>query len=331
MDIRNIPTLFGLPEAEQITELTAGHINRTFLADCSGERYILQSLNSSVFYSPEAVMNNIGRVDAVLSQSQCRFIAVPHFIAYGDKNYAAADGELWRIYRYVTAAAGAAADAAAAGRAFGEFIRLMDGKNLSPVPVIKGYHDFSSYYSELKDLGGASPDTMQTIDHLCEDMERVFGDSLKKRIIHGDAKADNIVMSSPPTIIDLDTVMYGYAAIDYGDLVRSVCGENADISAVQQVTAGFADGLSGILTAEEVNSLYHGILRSTGELAVRYLADSLRENRYFRSRSRAQCLARAEELIVQLNRFREHESELTELIQREFQRSSSCIIHHCML
>ena len=330
MDIRNIPTLFGLPEASELTELNAGHINRTFLADCGGERYILQSLNSSVFRSPEAVMENIGRAEAAIGQPQCRFTAVPHFIACGDKNYAAAVGELWRIYRYVPAAAGAAADAAAAGRAFGEFIRLMDGRELSPVPAIEGYHDFEAYYSELKALGGATADIMQTTDRLREDMERVFGSVLKNRIIHGDAKADNIVMSDPPTIIDLDTVMYGCAAIDYGDLVRSVWDGNADLSAVRQVTAGFAEGLGGILTDDEVSSLYYGILRSTGELAVRYLADSLRENRYFRGRSRAQCLARAEELLAQLSRFRRHESGLKELIQQEFRRGS-CIKHIYML
>ena len=47
------------------------------------------------------------------------------------------------------------------------------------------------------------------------------------------------------TIIDLDTAMRGYAAIDYGDAVRSVMGANCDKSRIEEVKRGFLRGAGG--------------------------------------------------------------------------------------
>ena len=55
-----LPELFGLSGKLTLTELASGHINRTFLVAAEdGSRYILQSLNSGIFRSPEKVMKNI--------------------------------------------------------------------------------------------------------------------------------------------------------------------------------------------------------------------------------------------------------------------------------
>lgn len=317
MDLRSMPLLFGLPEAEELTVLSAGHINSTFLAVCDGERYILQSLNRSVFRTPETVMDNISRIGAAFSDIPG--ISVPHFIACEGRNYAVSDGNLWRMYRYTDANADTAADAETAGRLFGSFIRIMDGRELSPVPVIDGFHDYDRYLAALRKKRGIDSGIMSKLDSLRGTINQVFANPLKKRIIHGDAKPANIIIGDTPTIIDLDTIMYGYAAIDYGDLVRSVCrGEKPDMQAVRDVTRGFAQGLDGLLTDEEVHSLYYGILWLTGELAVRYLTDSLSEVKYFRGKSSADCRARGEELLAQLDMFTAHEKELKEIINNSF-------------
>lgn len=317
MDIRRIPMLFGLPEAEELTALRAGHINSTFLAVCGGKKYILQSLNSSVFRAPKAVMDNISRIEAVFSDIPD--ISVPHFISCGDKNYTSEGGEIWRIYSYIPSAANTAAAALTAGRLFGTFIREMDGQKLNSTAVIDGFHDFDQYFAALAAKNGIEPDIMKKLGNLRDTLGQVFTGSLKKRIIHGDAKPDNIIIGETPTIIDLDTVMYGYAAIDYGDLVRSLCrGKEPDMQAVRDVTQGFAQGLDGLLTPDEVKSLYYGVIWLTGELAVRYLTDSLSEVKYFRGKSSADCRARAEELLQQLDMFTAHKGELKEIINNSF-------------
>ncbi|MBP5432610.1 aminoglycoside phosphotransferase family protein [Ruminococcus sp.] len=320
MDISYIPTLFGLPEANSLTELPAGHINRTVLAVCGNKKYIMQSLNSSVFRSPEAVMHNISRIESALENVPD--IAVPHFIAAGDKNYAIVEGRIWRIYSYITANSNAVANASAAGRAFGTFIRVMDGQELGKTPAIEGFHDFDCYFSELAALNRTDRSSLAALDRLRDTLGQVFTSSLKKRVIHGDAKPDNIIISDTPTIIDLDTAMYGYAAMDFGDLVRSVCrGEIIDTAAVSNITKGFSQGIDGLLGADEVRSLYFGILWLTGELAMRYLADSRREVKYFRGKSSADCLARAEELLRQLDMFTSHGNEIKEIVYSNMEKA----------
>ncbi len=317
MDIRIIPTLFGLPEASELTELNAGHINQTFLAVCGGEKYILQALNRSVFLAPEAVMDNLSRIEAAFEDVSG--IAVPHFISAGDKNYATADNKVWRMYRYITAVADSAADAAAAGRLFGAFIRIMDGHELNKTPAIEEFHGFDRYFAALSAQNRTEQELMSKLDRLRDELGQVFTASLKKRIIHGDAKPDNIIISDTPTIIDLDTAMYGYAAIDYGDLVRSVCrGKEQFMTEISEVTQGFALGLDGLLGADEISSLYYGTLWLTGELAVRYLTDAYRDVKYFRGKSSADCLARAEELLRQLDIFTACGEEIKEIINNAF-------------
>lgn len=319
MDIRYIPTLFGLSEADRLSELAAGHINRTFLADCGGEKYVLQSVNRSVFHSPKTVMDNISCIESAFIECDELEIAVPHFIAAGDKNYAVADGEVWRMYRYISATADAAVNTAAAGRAFGSFIRIMDRSCVNIAPVIENFHDFDSYFSALTSKSGIDRNIMAKIDKLRDTLVQFFAGGLKKRVIHGDAKPDNIIFSERATIIDLDTVMYGHAAIDYGDLVRSVCrSKDTALDDIKELTKGFAHGLGRILGDDEINSLYYGILWITGELAVRYLIDYRSEVKYFRGKSSADCLARAEELLGRLDFFTARGEEIRDIILSYF-------------
>ena len=140
----------------------------------------------------------------------------------------------------------------------------------------------------------------------------MFAD-VPKRSIHGDAKADNIIIGEPCSVIDLDTMMQGYAAIDYGDMVRS-----ADISRLDELTKGFAEGLDGLLTEKEVKSLYYGVLWVTGELAVRYLIDVYSEKPYFKGKTREQCRERADSLVKQLADIENMQESFENVIKKYF-------------
>jgi hypothetical protein len=112
--------------------------------------------------------------------------------------------------------------------------------------------------------------------------------------------------------------MSGYAAIDFGDMVRSVMREGVpDMTAARDLTKGFAKGLGGLLTKSEVGSLYYGILWAVGELAVRYLTDYITGEGYFR-RSSGECLARADQLLGQLRGFMAMGGQITEMIRECF-------------
>nr|WP_295089146.1 phosphotransferase [Ruminococcus sp.] len=311
-----MPTLFGLQEARKLTKFSTGHINSTFLAECGNKKYVLQSINKSVFQSPRVVMDNISRIEKAFADISD--ISVPHYISCGEKNYAVVNDDLWRIYCYIPSTSNAAIDVITAGRLFGSFIRIMDEWELNPTPVIDGFHDFDRYFATLSSKNGVDLNILTKLDKFRDTLEQVFTGSIKKRIIHGDAKPDNIIIGGTPTIIDLDTVMRGYVAIDYGDLVRSVCqGKELNIQQVREITQGFLQGLERLITTGEVNTLYYGVLWLTSELAVRYLIDSLSEVKYFRGKSSADCLTRAEELLRQLDMFTAHQEELKYVILSE--------------
>lgn len=312
MNIDKISEHFGI-SALSSERLDEGHINRTFLlTDGNGERYILQSLNGNIFRRPETVMQNISAAEAALSG--CDKIYIPRYLLSGDKNYITADGEIWRMYRYTEKCGDV--DSYGTGFAFGSFIKAMDGCKLSPEPPIENFHSFKAYLSRLKNA--AANTDISRFTKLGEYLDKVFTDDIPKHIIHGDAKTANVITGQKYTVIDLDTIMYGYAALDYGDMVRSVCGGGIDLQAVHDLTKGFAEGLGGILTKKENATLFSGILWVTGELAMRYMTDYLTNEGYFTDKTPEQCLERAETLCKLLDSFQDMENDLKCLIYDSF-------------
>ena len=325
MDMTNIPLLFGVNGKTEISPVTSGHINATYLVSAEDGEYILQSLNRAVFRSPETVMANIAAVESAFSRSGAEDVCLPEFLSSEGRNYAEYDGGFWRMYRYARSGGEVRNKEELAGYAFGTFIKALSGSKVKLAPAIEGYHDFNGYFSMLTSLAGS--DGMKSIDSsvlgrlgsLSETLSGVFTADIPKRIIHGDAKTDNVIIGEKCTVIDLDTAMSGYAALDYGDMVRSVCGIGyADLDRISSVTDGFARGLGGLLSGDETDTLYYGVLWATGELAARYLADHIAEERYFVNRSRAECLGRAHELLRQLNMFINSGDEIMEMIHSSF-------------
>ena len=137
---------------------------------------------------------------------------------------------------------------------------------------------------------------------------------LPLRNIHGDTKADNIIFGEKTAIIDFDTAMRGYVCTDYGDMIRSVTTGNPDLQAVSDVTRGFADGIGGIITDSEKNTLYSGIVLIIAELARRYHGG----NRNFPNKTPEQCLEREKQLMNQLEWISGHKSNIINIINKCF-------------
>ncbi len=319
MDTERIPVLFGLSLPGFLTELKSGHINRTFLASCGGKRYILQSLNREVFHRPQEVMENISRIEAAFALSD-EAVRIPHYLTANAQNYVTVGGEVWRMYEYIGSEQSPQADDdSLIGTAFGAFLRIIEDVKLTE--PIEHFHDYTAYFSRLELLSGGRADRalMLRLWTLGEKLSKAFG-SVPKRNIHGDAKADNVIIGERYTVIDLDTSMEGYAAFDFGDMIRSVSGLPADISRIKKVTEGFAEGLGGVLAAAEEESLYCGILYAVGELAVRYLTDFYSEKPYFRGKTPQQCRLRALQLMAQLDIFEKSEAAIRGIIDDSFRK-----------
>ncbi len=315
---------FGISE-KSVNEIGNGNINRTFHVKSDSGDYILQNINKNIFKNPESVMKNISSVCKIFEGKD---ISVPEYLSADGRNYVEYNGEYWRMYRFI-------ADCTdfkirdknrLYGKVFGKFIHTVNSKKFKLETAIEHFHDFGFYLSRLNmamsgnSLKKIDSGIIMRLQSLKDTLGHIFSADFPKRIIHGDAKKDNVILGNIHYVIDLDTVMTGYAALDYGDLVRSVCTKNSlDTANLTAITKGFAEGLGGILSADEINSLYYGMLWITGELAVRYLTDWLAKDRYFSNKTPAECLRRANELLAQLNNFINSGDEITSIIYSAFQ------------
>ena len=297
-----ILNLFGIHDILNVSSIKTGHINHTFLADCRNGKYILQSLNRKIFKNPYAVMNNIAKIEQTFRSSGQNKITVPHYIKTKNKSFLEINGEIWRVYEYTENSKIPENNDYLTGFAFGKFINLMNSKNIILEDTIENFHDFNKYYNRIPN------EFLKRFDKLRGKFE-IFN-NIPKRNVHNDAKADNIIFGKSTTIIDLDTAMNSFVAIDYGDIIRS--GGN-----IINITQGFADGLDGLLSEDEINSLYYGILYVISELAMRYIIDCVSDERYFSATSPQQCHKRAEELLIQLDYF-ENNSDIQNIIIKSF-------------
>ena len=131
------------------SEVGTGHINRTLLVTAESRRYVLQALNCGVFPRPEAVMSNIAQVEAAFAD--CADVTVPHYLTCRGKNYAEADGEIWRMYAYCEGSP-CVRELRRVGYSYGTFIRVMSRSGAEISPVIDGFHDFGRYYARLEQV-----------------------------------------------------------------------------------------------------------------------------------------------------------------------------------
>lgn len=120
---------------------------------------------------------------------------------------------------------------------------------------------------------------------------------LPLRVTHNDTKLNNIMIDNAThkgiCVIDLDTVMPGLSLNDFGDSIRfgasTAAEDEQDISKVscdlhlfEVYVKGFLEGCGGALTDLEVEMLPMGAILMTFECGMRFLADHLEGDHYFR-------------------------------------------------
>ena len=126
--------------------------------------------------------------------------------------------------------------------------------------------------------------------------------------------------------IDLDTVMPGLVADDFGDLVRTSSSfareDDRDLSKVmvelpifEALAIGYLSASGSFLTNSEVDSLIVGSKLMTYEQALRFLADHLVGDTYFRIHREAHNLDRARVQIALLDSIVAHEDEMRLIIE----------------
>lgn len=287
-----------------------GHINETYLVTCPTARYILQRINTNVFKKPAELMSNI---ESVLRHQRAH-VSDPRGCM---TLVGTIDGASWyqdesgayRCYDFVEGSlcldrAETEADFAESGAGFGAFQRMLaDFPAHTLFETIPRFHDTPDRYRIFKeaiaaDSMGRAREVQREIDFALaheKDAAALMQAGLPLRVTHNDTKLNNVLFDAKTRkalcVIDLDTVMPGFAANDFGDSIRFGASTAAeDETNLEKVTmsldlyAAFARAFLGAcsLTQPEIELLPMGAKLMTLECGVRFLTDYLQGDTYFR-------------------------------------------------
>jgi Ser/Thr protein kinase RdoA (MazF antagonist) len=149
------------------------------------------------------------------------------------------------------------------------------------------------------------------------------------RPVHNDAKIANVLFDAATgealAVVDLDTTMPGLAAHDFGDLVRSSVSDSEederDLARVQvrrpvfaALASGYLAGLGDALSPAERAQLVTGGRVIVFEQAVRFLADHLDGDRYYRISRPGHNLDRARAQLRLLESLERANPELEQIV-----------------
>lgn len=314
-----------------------GHINDTRIVKTkSGNNtnaYILQKINKNVFKNPAELMENyVGVTDFIRKKvverggdPEREVINVIKTVD-GKDFYCDGNGDFWRMLVFIT-------DNLSYDRvespeqfyicavAFGNFqylLRDYPAKTLHE--TIPNFHNTPDRFRQLmeaaeKDSCGRLSEVDAEIafakerENFAGTFERAFADGkLPLRVTHNDTKLNNILFDAKTgdalCVVDLDTIMPGYAMNDFGDSIRfgattaaedeaDLTKVNFDINLFELYAKGFIKGVNGGLTEAEIDFLPESAIMMTFECGMRFLADYLNGDTYFKIHRPKQNLDRA--------------------------------------
>ncbi len=150
------------------------------------------------------------------------------------------------------------------------------------------------------------------------------------RVVHNDPKVNNIMVHSSTgealCMLDLDTVKPGIVHFDFGDCVRSAAnpaGEDAedpesvklDLSLFKAITGGYLREVRSFLAPKEIDLLPASVKVITFELGLRFLADYLRGDTYFRIKYPGHNLHRARVQFRLLESVEANEEKMSSIVK----------------
>lgn len=291
-----------------------GHINQTYrVTTDAGKCYILQLINRYVFTNPPQLMENACRVTEFIREKGNFAL---HFLPTRDGTFCFMDdvGEYWRCCEFVEGlsldAPESPEDFYQSARAFGQFQEQLTAFPADTLyETIPNFHNTIDRYRQLKESiaadkqGRLASSKAETAFYLAQEpiasrlQQMRENGALPLRVTHNDTKLNNVILNKdtrePLCVLDLDTVMPGLSAYDYGDSIRfgaaTAVEDEPDASKMKLdiplfciYTKGFLEAAPS-LTDAEVEALPLGALTMTLECGCRFLKDFLDGDIYFKT------------------------------------------------
>ena len=248
-----------------------------------------------------------------------------------------------RMSHTETAAPGSTPTAAHhAGAAFGQFEEI-----LSVIPegrlgeTIENFHSMPFRLQQLRDAVAQDAagrvaevqDILAEIDRRTDSMliqEKLYAEGkLPKRTIHCDTKVDNVLFDKSGAVlcvVDWDTVMPGFILSDVGDFIRTGVNfapeDEADLSKIgvnMEIYKAFVEGYLStagkFLTPTERSLIAYGGRLMTYMQTVRFLADYIDGDKYFKVHHPEHNLQRTRAQLRYLECLEEKAAEMEALLK----------------
>ena len=361
MELTKVISAFNLEgELQECIVFGNGHINDTFRLTFETEqgtrRYILQKMSSVVFKKPVELMENISNVTAWLKKKirenggdtereTLNLVMTEEGLPYHvDK-----EGGYWRVYKFIEGATCYDAvknddDFYQSAVAFGHFQRLLADYPAETLhETIPNFHntpDRMRIFREAvqRDECGRAAGVQEEIRFIeeHEKLSHVLYDLLEEgklplRVTHNDTKLNNIMIDDATgkaiCVIDLDTVMPGLSAHDFGDSIRFGASTGAederdlskiscDLHLYEVYTKGFIEGCGGALTETELDMLPWGAVLMTFENGIRFLTDYLEGDHYFKIHRDGQNLDRCRTQLKLVSDMEEKMQQMQQIVNK---------------
>ncbi len=258
------------------------------------------------------------------------------------------DNNYWRIYSFINNAVTyneprSTDQAYQAARAFGLFQHyLCDLPNPQLHETIPDFHNTRKRFNALqsaiekdtlnraKNAKGIIDDVYKRADIIDTLMDLNRSGAVPTRVTHNDTKINNVLLDETTgegiCVLDLDTVMPGLSLYDFGDLIHSATSTaaedehdlarvNIDMTLFDAVTRGYLSGTGPLLNQTEKDHLVLSSKLLTLELGIRFLADYLEGDHYFKTHREGHNLDRCKVQLRKVHSIEEQEDEMNKIIR----------------
>ena len=350
---------FGGPVVCALDHYGEGHINDTYVVwrEDRSKRFILQRINTDTFTDPVGLMENVCGVTRHL---RAKILAaggdpmretlnvVPTLT--GGSCYMDADGGAWRAYDFVEGTVclqqvGSEADFCTVAETLGRFQnQLSDYPAATLHETIARFHDTANRYANFEKALAA--DSMGRAAGIAEEiafvrareadchalLDQLAAGEIPLRVTHNDTKINNVLIDEATgrglCVIDLDTVMPGLSAYDFGDSIRTGandCAEDEpdqskvhfDLHLYEVFAKGYLSTAGASMSLAEKKSLAWGARLMTLECGTRFLTDYLEGDHYFHTARPGHNLDRARTQFTLVRQMEECFDRMLAIVSRE--------------
>jgi len=340
-----------------VVSFGSGHINDTYRiknSDPNGVDYLLQRVNHHVFKDVPVLMQNLLYVTEHLKEKLAEVsgsdlekeVMTIVETRDGKPYFKDDDGNYWRVFHFLKDTRSydqvtTTQQAYEGGKAFGRFQALL--ADLAPELIKDTIPDFHNVESRLlkfekaveADKVGRLHKVLPEVEFIRERVDEMSeilllgrAGKLPLRIVHNDTKFNNVLLDGDDhaqCVIDLDTVMPGYVAYDFGDSIRTIANTASEdelnielidinISLFESYTKGYLKEAVHFLTEAELDSLLKGVLLLPYTQTVRFLTDYLEGDHYYKIQSPDHNLQRTRAQRTLVKKLEENRDKLGQII-----------------